>query len=182
MCHNAIRLPVIGCEGDHRLGGVTRSDRGRRLADPARLPPARLEPPPVSGLLRAIPANLRPDPERRAHGFVYGMICMSLMLLTGVTGPLLDMFFLGAKTNDRRGIVATKATAQVLGHGFKLAYFGGLAAGAAFDVPAYLYAAYAHVGKARRLDYQFAGEPEATFYVTPLDDALPASRRVLAGM
>jgi uncharacterized membrane protein YfcA len=82
-------------------------------------------------LARAIPANLRPDPERRAHGFVYGMICMSLMLLTGVTGPLLDMFFLGAKTNDRRGIVATKATAQVLGHGFKLAYFGGLAAGAA---------------------------------------------------
>jgi uncharacterized protein len=82
-------------------------------------------------LARAIPANLHPDPERRAHGFVYGMICMSLMLLTGVTGPLLDMFFLGAKTNDRRGIVATKATAQVLGHGFKLAYFGGLAAGAA---------------------------------------------------
>jgi uncharacterized membrane protein YfcA len=82
-------------------------------------------------LARAIPANLHPDPERRAHGFVYGMICMSLMLLTGVTGPLLDMFFLGAKTSDRRGIVATKATAQVLGHGFKLAYFGGLAAGAA---------------------------------------------------
>ncbi len=54
--------------------------------------------------------------------------------------------------------------------------------GAAFAVPTYLYAAYAHVGKARRLDYQFAGEPEATFYVTPLDDALPASRRVLPGM
>nr|WP_229158462.1 MULTISPECIES: sulfite exporter TauE/SafE family protein [Bradyrhizobium] len=82
-------------------------------------------------LARAMPANLRPDPERCTHGLVYGMICMSLMLLTGVTGPLLDTFFLGAKTNDRRGIVATKATAQVLGHGFKLVYFGGLAAGAA---------------------------------------------------
>ncbi|MGX1349648.1 putative membrane protein YfcA [Bradyrhizobium elkanii] len=81
-------------------------------------------------LARAMPANLRADPERRVHGLVYGVICMSLMLLTGVTGPLLDTFFLGATTNDRRGIVATKATAQVLGHGFKFVYFGGLAAGA----------------------------------------------------
>jgi hypothetical protein len=54
--------------------------------------------------------------------------------------------------------------------------------GAAFDVPTYLFAAYARVGTARRLDYRFAGEPEATFYVTSLDDALPASRRVLPGM
>jgi uncharacterized protein len=80
-------------------------------------------------LARVLPARLQPDPERPAHGLAYGMICMSLMLLTGVTGPLLDTFFLGAKTNDRRGIVATKAAAQVLGHGLKLIYFGGLAAG-----------------------------------------------------
>jgi hypothetical protein len=38
------------------------------------------------------------------------------------------------------------------------------------------------VGTARRLDYRYAGEPEGTFYVTQLDDALPASRRVLPGM
>ncbi|MGY2849625.1 putative membrane protein YfcA [Bradyrhizobium sp. USDA 4509] len=80
-------------------------------------------------LARALPMKLQPDPERPSHGLAYGLICMSLMLLTGVTGPLLDTFFLGSKTNDRRGIVATKATAQVLAHGFKLAYFGGLAAG-----------------------------------------------------
>ena len=54
--------------------------------------------------------------------------------------------------------------------------------GAAFPLPAYLSAAYARVGPSRRLDYRFAGEPEATFYVTPLDGALPASRRVLPGI
>jgi len=80
-------------------------------------------------LARALPSNWRPDPTRIADGLLYGLMCMSLMLLTGVTGPLLDTFFLGAKASDRRGIVATKATAQVLAHGLKLAYFGGLAAG-----------------------------------------------------
>lgn len=80
-------------------------------------------------LARALPAKLQPDPERPSHGLAYGLTCMSLMLLTGVTGPLLDTFFLGAKGNDRRAIVATKAAAQVLGHGLKLVYFGGLAAG-----------------------------------------------------
>jgi hypothetical protein len=65
-------------------------------------------------LALALPSQWRPDPTRTSHGLLYGLICMSLMLLTGVTGPLLDTFFLGAKTSDRRGIVATKATAQVL--------------------------------------------------------------------
>jgi hypothetical protein len=33
---------------------------------------------------------------------------MTLMLLTGVTGPLIDQYFLGGRY-DRREIVATKA-------------------------------------------------------------------------
>ena len=37
---------------------------------------------------------------------------MTLMLLTGVSGPLIDTFFLGGKF-DRREIVATKAACQV---------------------------------------------------------------------
>ncbi len=80
---------------------------------------------------RMMPSGLQPDPARASHGFAHGVICMSLMLLTGVTGPLLDTFFLGAKGADRRGVVATKAVAQVLGHALKLLYFGGLMAGAA---------------------------------------------------
>ncbi|MGZ0189923.1 MAG: hypothetical protein ACKVH0_18290 [Alphaproteobacteria bacterium] len=52
---------------------------------------------------------------------------MSLMLLTGVSGPLVDAYFLGG-TLERREIVATKAIVQVAGHGAKLLYFGGLVA------------------------------------------------------
>ena len=50
---------------------------------------------------------------------------MTLMLLTGVAGPLIDSFFLGGKL-DRREIVATKAMCQINSHALKLAYFGGI--------------------------------------------------------
>jgi hypothetical protein len=50
---------------------------------------------------------------------------MGLMLMTGVSGPLMDTFFLGGNF-DRREIVATKATCQVASHLTKLVYFGGI--------------------------------------------------------
>lgn len=52
---------------------------------------------------------------------------MSLMVMTGVSGPLLDRFFLGGSL-DRREIVATKAAVQTLGHSLKWLYFGALVA------------------------------------------------------
>ncbi len=74
-------------------------------------------------LARLAPANLKPNPESAVQGAVYGAICMMLLLLTGVVGPLIDTFFLGGKL-DRRQIVASKAACQVFGHGMKLIYFG----------------------------------------------------------
>src|SRR5438552_1667528 len=67
-------------------------------------------------------------------GMAGGMILMGvLLLLTGVTGPLLDAFFLGGRL-ERRQIVATKAVCQVFGHAAKLAYFGAIIEqGAAID-------------------------------------------------
>jgi len=76
-------------------------------------------------MARLMPARLRPDPDSVWQGAVYGTICMGLMLMTGVSGPLLDTFFLGARF-DRRSIVATKATCQVASHLTKLIYFGGI--------------------------------------------------------
>ncbi|GLH81140.1 permease [Bradyrhizobium sp. SSBR45G] len=76
-------------------------------------------------LARLMPASLKPDPDSLWQGAIYGMICMGLMLMTGVSGPLLDTFFLGARF-DRRSIVATKATCQVASHLTKLIYFGGI--------------------------------------------------------
>src|ERR1700730_7610432 len=76
-------------------------------------------------MARLTPPGLKPDPESLWQGTFYGSICMGLMLMTGVSGPLMDTFFLGGNF-DRRGIVATKATCQVASHFVKLIYFGGI--------------------------------------------------------
>jgi uncharacterized membrane protein YfcA len=76
-------------------------------------------------LVRIAPDALKANPESLFQGVLCGASCMSLMVLTGVAGPLLDAFFLGG-TLDRREIVATKAMCQVIGHALKLAYFGAL--------------------------------------------------------
>ena len=81
-------------------------------------------------LVRLIPANLKPNPQSFVDGGMFGAICMTLMLLTGVTGPILDTYFLGGGL-ERRQIIATKAVCQVFGHGAKFIYFGGLVAQAA---------------------------------------------------
>ena len=81
-------------------------------------------------LARLTPSSLRPDPDSVWQGTFYGTVCMGLMLMTGVSGPLMDTFFLGAKF-DRRAIVATKATCQVASHFTKLIYFGGIISQAA---------------------------------------------------
>ncbi|MDP2331253.1 MAG: TSUP family transporter [Reyranella sp.] len=76
-------------------------------------------------VLRAIPTHILPATLGPAQAVGGGVACMALMLLTGVTGPLIDQLFLRSPWN-RRQIVATKASCQVFGHGFKLLYFGAL--------------------------------------------------------
>lgn len=82
--------------------------------------------------VRLLPTRFKPDATRLDHGIANGAISMSLMLLTGVSGPLIDTFFLGGKL-DRREIVATKALCQVASHAAKLFYFTGVAAQADID-------------------------------------------------
>jgi uncharacterized membrane protein YfcA len=86
-------------------------------------------------LARLAPPAFRPDAENPAHGAAYGAVCMTLLLLTGVAGPLVDMFFLGGRL-DRRQVVATKSACQVFGHAVKLVYFAGLIDQAAAVDPA----------------------------------------------
>jgi uncharacterized membrane protein YfcA len=76
-------------------------------------------------IVRAIPERILPRTMSAAHAAGSGIVCMALMLLTGVTGPLLDTLFLRSGW-ERRQIVATKASCQVFGHGFKLIYFGAV--------------------------------------------------------
>ena len=77
-------------------------------------------------MARLMPASLKPDPESLWQGAIYGSICMGLMLMTGVIGPLLDTYFLGGNKLERRSIIATKAACQVFSHFTKLIYFGGI--------------------------------------------------------
>ncbi|HMK79003.1 MAG TPA: TSUP family transporter [Xanthobacteraceae bacterium] len=76
-------------------------------------------------LVRVLPKNLKPNPESAPQAVIYGVFCTTLMLLTGVSGPLFDSFFLGG-TLDRREIVATKSACQLFGHAMKLVYFTAL--------------------------------------------------------
>jgi uncharacterized membrane protein YfcA len=76
-------------------------------------------------LMRMLPSGLKPDPERLPQGLLYGSASMILLLLTGVSGPLVDTFFLGGRL-DRREVVAAKAVCQVFGHGAKLLYFASI--------------------------------------------------------
>jgi uncharacterized membrane protein YfcA len=76
-------------------------------------------------MARMLPKDIRPNPDSVWQGATYGSICMGLMLMTGVSGPLLDTFFLGGSF-ERRQIIATKATCQVGSHLTKLIYFGGI--------------------------------------------------------
>jgi len=74
-------------------------------------------------LAMAVPAGARLNVARPAHAVAGGAICMVPQLLAGVSGPILDLFFVQSGL-DRRGIVATKATVQTLSHALKLLYFG----------------------------------------------------------
>jgi uncharacterized protein len=71
---------------------------------------------------RALPRTHAPEIRRPGAPFLVGAMVMVLNVLAGVTGPMLDMFFL-AKDLDRRLVVATKAMTQSIGHAIKFAYF-----------------------------------------------------------
>ena len=76
-------------------------------------------------IVRAIPESVLPRTFGPLQVAGTGLVSMMLMLVTGVTGPLLDTMFLRSPL-ERRQIIATKAACQLFSHGFKLLYFGAL--------------------------------------------------------
>ena len=77
----------------------------------------------------ALPEKLHLNVERRGHPFACGFICSTLSLTAGVSGPILDVFFVRSKMTRHR-VVATKAMTQTFTHLQKIVYFGGVVAGA----------------------------------------------------
>lgn len=73
----------------------------------------------------ALPERLHLNVERRGHPFSCGVICSALSLMAGVSGPILDVFFVRSKMG-RHAVVATKAMTQSFTHILKILYFGTL--------------------------------------------------------
>lgn len=73
-----------------------------------------------------LPERLALNVDHKWHPLLCGLICTALQLVAGVSGPLLDVFFVRSAM-DRRGVVATKAMTQTLGHLVKIVYFGAVA-------------------------------------------------------
>jgi uncharacterized membrane protein YfcA len=71
---------------------------------------------------RLLPRERAPDIRRKSAPALVGALVMGLHVLAGVSGAVLDMFFL-ARDLDRRLVVATKAMTQSLGHAIKFIYF-----------------------------------------------------------
>jgi uncharacterized protein len=79
----------------------------------------------VPFLSRTLPDRMVPQVGQRGGAELCGFICTALQLLSGVSGPMLDVFFVRSGF-DRRVIVATKAACQIITHLAKLVYFGFL--------------------------------------------------------
>ena len=74
----------------------------------------------------AVPARMAPRVDRRLGAESAGFISTALQLISGVSGPALDLVFVRTEL-DRRHVVATKAVCQVSSHLMKLLYFGAVA-------------------------------------------------------
>ena len=72
-----------------------------------------------------LPERLHLNVERRGHPFACGLVCSALALTAGVSGPILDIFFVRSKMT-RHTVVATKATTQCFSHIMKIVYFGAV--------------------------------------------------------
>lgn len=78
-----------------------------------------------------LPKRLSIDITRPGVPYVAGAIIIVLQLLAGAAGHILDVFFQKSAL-DRKTIVATKVVTQVMGHVYRIAYFGSFPT--AFDV------------------------------------------------
>jgi uncharacterized membrane protein YfcA len=70
-----------------------------------------------------LPKRLTPDITRPGAPYICGAFIITLQLMAGAAGHILDIFFRKSRL-DRKAIVATKATTQTMGHVYRIVYFG----------------------------------------------------------
>lgn len=77
----------------------------------------------VPFIVLLLPRNYVPQVTTRWGAELCGFLNTAMQFIAGVSGPLLDIFYV--RTNmDRRKVVATKAACQACAHLAKLVYFG----------------------------------------------------------
>ncbi|MBI1363660.1 MAG: TSUP family transporter [Proteobacteria bacterium] len=72
-----------------------------------------------------LPPKLMPDVSKPLGPYVCGFLVTALQLTAGVSGAMLDVFYVRSPLT-RHQVVATKAFTQTIGHFLKLIYFGTL--------------------------------------------------------
>ena len=87
-----------------------------------------------------LPKRWSLDITRPGVPYVAGALIIVLQLLAGAAGHILDVFFQKSRL-DRKAIVATKAVTQVMGHVYRIVYFGSFAASFDDSIPLWAYAA-----------------------------------------
>jgi uncharacterized membrane protein YfcA len=90
--------------------------------------------------LLAVPKRFAPRFERPTAALCCGALVTVANLLAGVSGPLLDVFFVRAEL-DRFAVIATKAFTQTASHAIKILYFGALVEGSTdgLELPVWIY-------------------------------------------
>jgi uncharacterized membrane protein YfcA len=78
-------------------------------------------------LVFALPSGWQLNVDRAGHPQACGLVCMGVQMLSGVSGPLLDTFFVRSAMN-RHQVVSTKAAVQTLSHALRIVFFGALLA------------------------------------------------------
>lgn len=91
-------------------------------------------------LAMVVPERWAPKVDERGGAELAGFASTAIQLVSGVSGPLLDLFFVRTKLG-RRQIVASKAVCQTVTHLTKLFYFAGLAQAGGSGGGLWLYAA-----------------------------------------
>lgn len=66
------------------------------------------------------------DATRTSHALACGLVSGGLSIAAGLSGPLIDIFFIRTRM-DRRAVVATKAMIQVIAHIIKILFYLGAA-------------------------------------------------------
>ena len=85
-----------------------------------------------------LPKSLHLDVQKPHIAMLCGLVVTTAQMLSGVAGPILDVFYLNSRLT-RQEILGTKAITQTLGHIIKVSYYGVLLV--ATEIPIWLFPA-----------------------------------------